>query len=235
MRRGLVLSLVLSATLVLGCSLLKKKRPAADEDESVTNAPTVSVGGTGAKNEKDILRYANETKIFDEPAIIGRDGVKAKTFPSTGADIATIPKGSTVIKKAKFFSTSILVTFDDPTTNDGTKLMGWIVPEALGPPPVATATATAAPVFTGAKVAPKDAGLPVDAGKPAAIDAGGGGGAAAPTALLQVVPAPGNRCPAGFALFPPFCRRPCNADKDCPPNAICTQGSFSRKTCAATR
>ena len=228
------IALVLSFSFVAGCGFLKKKKP-VDDDESITNAPTVTVGGSGAKNEKDVLRYANETLIADEPAVIGKDGVKAKTFPATGADVATIAKGATVVKKAKFFSTGVLVTFDDPATADGTKLMGWIAPEALGAPAVATATATATQVFTAPKVAvdagPKDAGAVADAGK-AVVDAGGG--STGPTALLQTNPIAG-KCPAGFALIPPFCRRPCNADRDCPANSFCTQSAGPKKTCSATK
>jgi len=232
------IALVLSFSFVLGCGFLKKKKPVED-DESTTNAPTVTVGGSGAKNEKDVLRYANETLIADEPAVIGKDGVKAKTFPATGADVATLSKGATVVKKAKFFSTGILVIFDDPATADGTKLMGWIAPEALGAPTAATATptATATQVFTAPKptaavdAGAKDAGVVADAGKPA-VDAGGG--STGPTALLQTNPLAG-KCPAGFALIPPFCRRPCNADRDCPANSFCTQSAGPKKTCSATK
>ncbi|HSO32495.1 MAG TPA: hypothetical protein VLT33_08265 [Labilithrix sp.] len=227
-------ALVLAFTFVAGCGFLKKKKP-VDDDESTTNAPVVQVGGTGAKNEKDVLRYANETPAFDEAAVIGKDGVKAKTFPATGADVASLPRGTVVVKKAKFFSTGILVLFDDPATANGTKLMGWIAPEALIAGPATTATATVAPIFTAPKIAvdagPKDAGLSaVDAGK-AVVDAGG---VVAPTALLQVNPTAG-KCPAGFALVGPFCRRPCNADRDCPANSFCTLSIGSRKTCASTR
>jgi hypothetical protein len=236
MRPTVFVAVALSCTFVLGC-VLKKKRP-VDDDDPVTNAPTVTVGGTGAKNEKDIVRYKNETPLGDEPAIIARDGVRAKTFPTTGADIATIPRGATVLKKAKFFNTGILVLFDDPATGNGTKLMGWIAPEALGAP-TAVPTLTTPPLFTPPKVAvdagPKDAGASVDAGKPVVVvDAGGGGGGTAPAALLQVLPTAG-KCPAGFTLIQPFCRRPCSADRDCPVNSFCTQSAGPRKTCSATR
>jgi hypothetical protein len=226
-------ALVFALTSVIGCGLLKKKKLASD-DESTTNAPTVTVSGTGAKNEKDVLRYKNETPIADEPAVIGKDGVKAKTFPSTGADIATIPKGATVVKKAKFFSTGILVTFDDPGTGDGTKLMGWIAPEALGPPTVATAphVLTAAPKVTPGDAGAKDSGIAVaDAGKPAVADTGGGTGR--PTGLIAALPV-GTKCPAGMTLVQgqqPPCRRPCSKDDDCPSGASCSQ-SGGRKICA---
>lgn len=235
------LGLLLSCTLIFGCSLLKKKNKdaGAEEDPPVANAPTITVTGSGAKNEKDVLRYASETKIADEPATIGRDGTKAKTFPASGADVATLSKGTTVVKIAKYFSTGVLVTFDDPTTGDGTKLMGWIAPEALAAPAVAQ---TAAPVFTataaktvvdaGVKTADAgvvDAGGAADAGKAGVADAG----AAGPAPLLQVLPTAG-KCPAGFVLVTPFCRRPCAADGDCPKGTFCTS-SAGKKTCSATK
>lgn len=222
-----VVTVALSVAVLGGCDLLKKKKNAGSfEDDPVSNAPTVTVGGTGAKNEKDVLRYANETVVADELGVIGKDGTKTKTFPGTGADISTLNKGVVVTKKAKFFSTGILVVYDDPATADGTKLMGWIPPEAIAAP-----SATTTQAFTAKPVAPKDAGAGVaDAGT--AVDAGG---AARPTALLQVIPSTGGKCPAGFALFGPFCRRPCNADGDCPANSFCTQGSNAKKTCSATK
>lgn len=227
-------ALALSFTFVLGCGLLKKKKP-VDDDEAVTNAPTVTVRGTGAKNEKDVLRYANETALADEPGVIGKDGVKAKTFPATGADVATLAKGAVVVKKAKFFSTGVLVIFDDPAAADGTKLMGWIPPEALGAPTAATGTATqvftAAPrptVVVAVDAGPKDAGLAVvDAGKPVVVDAGGPARPAGPIVAVPV----GTRCPPGFVLVQPFCRRPCSVDTECPTSSVCTL-TGTRKTCA---
>ena len=230
-----VVSVALIVAILGGCDLLKKKRNAGSfEDDPVSNAPTVTVGGTGAKNEKDVLRYANETAVADELGVIGKDGTKTKTFPGTGADISTLNKGVVVTKKAKFFSTGILVVYDDPATADGTKLMGWIPPEAIAAPS-ATPIPTATQAFTTKPAAPKDAGAGVADAAAAAVDAGG---AARPTALLQVIPSTGGKCPAGFALFGPFCRRPCNADGDCPANSFCTQtsnASNAKKTCSATK
>jgi hypothetical protein len=234
-----LVALVVASTFVLGCGLLKKKNDAGTDDPPVANAPTVTVTGSGAKNEKDVLRYASETKVADEPAVIGKDGTKAKTFPASGADVATLAKGTTVVKIAKFFSTGVLVLFDDPTTGDGTKLMGWISPESLAVP---AAGATAAPVFTAPKVAavdagPKDAGLAaadagaaaVDAGKAATADAG----PVQSTGTITALPGPNKACPAGmiFVEPPPLCRRACNADVDCPKGAVC-KSTGGKKTCA---
>jgi hypothetical protein len=228
-------ALVLACTFVVGCGLLKKKKDAGTDDQPPANAPTVTVTGTGAKNEKDVLRYASETKIAEEPATIGKDGVKVRTFPASGAEVATLSKGTTVVKLAKFFSTGVLVLFDDPTTGDGTKLMGWIPPEAVAAP---AATTTAAPVFTAPKVVvdagPKDAGGVGDAG--AAADAGkaaADAGSATP-AIGTITALPTNgKCPTGMTLVGPLCRRPCTTDADCK-GAFCTS-SAGKKTCSATK
>ena len=229
---------VLACTFVLGCGLIKKKKDAGTDDDEppVANAPTVTVTGSGAKNEKDVLRYASETKIASEPATIGKDGTKVKTFPASGADVTALAKGTSVVKIAKFFSTGVLVVFDDPAAADGSKLMGWIAPEALTTPSTPT---TAAPVFTAApKVAAVDAGakaivdagVAVDAGKVAAVDAGG---PVQSSGTITALPN-GGKCPAGMILVTPLCRRPCAVDGDCPKGAFCTS-SGGRKTCSATK
>jgi hypothetical protein len=231
------LAFVLACTFVLGCGLIKKKKDAGDDDEPPANAPTVTVTGTGAKNEKDILRYASETKLADEPATIGKDGTKVKTFPASGADITALAKGTAVVKIAKFFSTGVLVTFVDPTAADGSRLMGWIPPESLAAP---GATATAAPVLTAPKVAAVDAGAKVvvaDAGGAVAADAGkvvvDAGAPVQSSGTITALPTAG-KCPAGMILVTPLCRRPCAADGDCPKGAFCTS-SGGRKTCSATK
>jgi hypothetical protein len=223
---------LLACTFVVGCGLIKKKKDAGEEDEPPANAPTVTVTGTGAKNEKDILRYASETKIADEPATIGKDATKVKTFPPSGADVTALAKGTAVVKIAKFFSTGVLVIFDDPATADGSKLMGWITPEALAAP---GATPTAAPTFTAPKIVAvdagaKDAGGAVDAGS--AADAGKAADAGGPVQSSGTITAlpNGGKCPAGMVLVPPLCRRPCVADGDCPKGSAC-RVTGSRKTC----
>ncbi len=256
-----VVSLVLSCALLSGCALLKKKKDlAADDESSVATAPTVAVSGSGAKNEKDVLRYASETKIADEPALIGKDGTKAKAFPASGADVATLAKGTPVVKIAKFFSTAVLVRFDDPTTADGTKLLGWIAPEAFALPGAVLPVVPVVAGGLGGSVAGKvgalaDAGgLKNDAGGTGALDSGlavaarPDSGTAVPPAVspdagvvvratslpvLQVQPTSGV-CPSGFVLVPPVCRRPCKADGDCPKGTSCTS-SAGKKTCSETK
>jgi len=247
------LALALSASIV-GCGLLKKKKKTdpGDEDEPpVTNAPTVTVTGTGAKNEASVLRYAKETKLSDEPGTIGKDVTKVLEFPQTGKHVATLNVGTPVTKIAKYFSTGVLILFEDPVARDGTKLMGWVDPTALlAPTAAATATATATAVATGAGTAPKataaattavDAGAKAaDAGAPGkdAADAGAktadAGAPTTPPPQIQVLPTAG-KCPAGFELMGPFCRKPCSTDAQCPKGTFCTFGAAGKKSCSATK
>jgi hypothetical protein len=229
-RLSLFLASVLLASALVGCSLLKKKTG----DDDGLDAATVAVGGTGAKNEKDVLRYADE-EALDEVAVIGKDGAKARNFPGNGPEVASLPKGTVVKKMAKRFSTGVLVMFDDPVAADGSKLMGWVVPNAFD-------TAAPKPVWTppkitdaGAKVdagggadaggATADAGGggKADAGGNATADAGGGGGGggglAAPAFGRASVPPVGGKCPDGWAVTPSpgdgMCRKVCKADAEC--------------------
>src|SRR5512143_3848540 len=101
MKRAIAFGVAL--TLVTGCGLLKKKAAGDDLD-----AATVVVTGTGAKNEKDVLRYASEDKVADEAASIAKDGVTPRTYPGLGVVVATLPKGYAVTKIAKYFSTGVL-------------------------------------------------------------------------------------------------------------------------------
>lgn len=235
------MALLLACAVVSGCKFLKKNADGgADED-----AATVTVTGTGAKNEKDVLRYASEVKLADEPGVIGKDVTKARTFPASGAEVATLSKGTQVIQLAKFFSTGVLVIFTDPAASDGSKLMGWITPESLTATPApAVATNTVAPVFTAAKpvdAGAKDSGAIADAG--AAADAGADAGkaadaGAAPTtggAAITALPGAGGSCPGGFVLIqpPPLCRKLCASDLDCPKGsgAVC-KSLAGKKVCA---
>ena len=230
MKRRLAVACLWSlVALTLSGCFLKKKKPVDDDEPSATSTPTVTVGGTGAKNEKDVLRYANETPVSDIAAVIGKDGTKAKTFPASGGDVATLNKGAVVVQKAKFFSTGILVLFDDPTTNDGTKLLGWIAPSALDvTAPKPTVTSTAVPVIKPVAV---DAGVkPVDAGVAVVVPLPAGALVAQPNAQTKL-------CPAGMTLFTNqnLCRRPCVTDAQCPSGTFCTNGAGPKKSCAATR
>lgn len=213
---------------LLGCPLLKKKK--GDEDPG--DAATVSVADTGAKNEKDVLRYATEEPL-DEVAVIGKDGAKARNFPGNGPEVATLSKGTVVKKMAKYFSTGVLVMFDDPAASDGSKLMGWVPPNAFDvsapkpvwtPPKIVDAgvkTDAGAATTTDAGAAKVDAGAAVvDAGVATVKDAGGsggGGGLAQPDRGTVTVPAVGGKCPDTWAVTPAdgMCRKVCKADTEC--------------------
>lgn len=230
MRRvSFFLASVLFASALAGCPLLKKKQT---DDDSLLDAATVSVSGTGAKNEKDILRYAQE-EALDEVAVIGKDGAKARNFPGNGPEVASLAKGTVVKKMAKYFATGVLVMFDDPIAGDGSKLMGWVPPNAFD-------VAAPKPVWTPPKIV--DAGPKPDSGGSTTTDAGGGktdagggGGAdaggssasndaggggkipAPPTGRVSVPPTDG-KCPDGWAITSPGdgqCRKACKADAEC--------------------
>jgi hypothetical protein len=242
---------LLVAASILGCPLKKKKTDTVDEDEPIADAATVTVSGTGAKNERDISRYQKEEKLADEPAVIVKDSVKVKSFPGGGNDVATLAKGTAVTKIAKYFSTAVLVTFDDPS-GDGTKLLGWVLPAEIGTeaaaatgqpavvkPVVKPVTTSVVTLDAGAKdAALKDAGpaAPADAGKPVAAADAGAGNTPAPvsTTALFVPTGADGKCPPGFAASGGGCRRPCNADTDCPRKTFCVATS-GKKFCQASK
>lgn len=252
MRRiTITLASLLVAASILGCPLKKKKLDAVDDDEPIADAATVTVSGTGAKNEKDVTRYQREEKLADEPAVIVKDSVKVKSFPGGGHDIATLGKGAAVTKVAKYFSTAVLVSFDDPA-GDG-KLLGWVLPDQISAPsaPASSASATVAPAVKPVIKPPSDAGAPASkdaGGGAAAADAGGqvpavdagvradAGTAPAPvsTTALFVPLGSDGKCPPGFASSGGGCRRPCNADGDCPRKAFCVASS-GKKFCQSSK
>src|SRR6516164_8961451 len=114
-----LLALVVATTFV-ACPLLKKQGD--DAGDTAPDGATVTVSGTGAKNEASVLRYANETPLGNLPAMIGKDGTVARNFPGNGPTVATLAKGTAVAKVAQYFSTGTLIMFDDPS-GDGSKLL----------------------------------------------------------------------------------------------------------------
>lgn len=225
---------VLFASALAGCPLLKKKQSA---DDDLTDAATVDVAGTGAKNEKDVLRYAQE-EALDEVAVIGKDGTKARNFPNNGPEVASLAKGTVVKKMAKYFSTGVLVMFDDPVAADGSKLMGWVAinafdvaaPKPVWTPPKITDAGSSAKTDAGGAAPATDAGAgkadagggAVDAGGGAAkVDAGGGGGGGTaipqPPRGVPAVATVGGKCPDNWAKTPTdgMCRRVCKDNAEC--------------------
>lgn len=224
---------------LVGCSLLKKKKPADEDPSLVPDAATVSVTGIGAKNEASVLRYADETALSNEPAVIAKDGAVARNFPGNGPQVAFLPKGTPVAKLARRFSTAILIMFDDPSSNDGTKLIGWVTPsvfDVAAPPPVK-------PIVVPPK---KDAGPPptptvVDAGgggggNATVTDAGGGGGNASipqPAKGVQAVAPINGKCPDNWVVTEGMCRKKCTADKDCDRSTIKCVSRGGQKVCSS--
>jgi WAP-type (Whey Acidic Protein) 'four-disulfide core' len=236
-----VASMVFASSFV-ACPLLKKKGGADAGDDpsaSLADAATVAAAGLGAKNEANVLRYANETPLPNEAAVIGDGGAHARNFPGNGPEVAFLPKGTPVAKIAQYFSTATLVMFDDPS-GDGSKLMGWVPPKAFDvAAPAPTKVIVPPPVIKtdgGSNVvAVKDAGAIThdagavtvkDAGAPAVVDAGGGGGGSnsaipQPAKGVLAVPPVNGKCPDGWAVAESMCRRKCTADAECPRNTKC--------------
>jgi len=218
--KRIVTTLALGLVL-LGCPLGKKRSVDAGADPS--NGTTADPGT--AKNEKDIVRDpSKETAISNESAVVAKDGVEVKNQPLLGGTaIGTLGKNTAVVKISKYFSTSFLVTYDDPA--GGGKLMGWVAQESLAAPSTtstATATATWKPIATATVPKVVDAGAApvavVDAGAPPAAT----GTTPPPGAAQLFVPLPPNgQCPAGFAKSGPGCKRPCTNDASCPRNTFC--------------
>ncbi|MBX3218150.1 MAG: hypothetical protein KF850_39455 [Labilithrix sp.] len=250
---GLALAAMVLAASFVGCPLLKKKGAAeagADEEDpsaALADAETVAATGVGAKNEANVLRYANETPLPNEPAVIGDSGAKARNFPGNGPEVATLPKGTAVVKVAQYFNTGVLIMFDDPS-GDGSKLLGWVTPKVFDATAVAPEP-TVKPIVpvpivrvdAGSNAAVKDAGAPIaDAGAPAkdagssvavkdagaaptVVDAGGAKSNAIPQppkSAVAVAPTDG-KCPDGWAISEGMCRRKCAADTECPRNTKC--------------
>jgi hypothetical protein len=226
MKSSSVIAMIVAASFV-GCPLLKKlkkQEEEADPAASVADAATVAVTGTGAKNEANVLRYANETPLPNEPAMIGKDDTVARNFPGNGPEVATLKKGTAVAKIAQYFSTGTLVMFDDPS-GDGSKLIGWVSPKAFdAAPPPPTKVVVVPPRDAGGTTAPKDAGGPTptvtDAGAKAATDGGtkpvadAGATPSFPKGLTAYPPIDG-KCGDTHALAEGMCRKKCAADADC--------------------
>jgi len=232
-RLGVVLMTLILATVLLGCPLLTKKQ--GEGDPSVADAATTTVTGTGAKNEADVLRYPAETPLNNVPAVIGKDGATARTFPGSGSPVAVLPKGTPCAKVAQFYSTGTLIMFNDPV-GDGSTLLDWMTVTSFDTGPVPTTVKT---VFVPPKVvdagatAVKDSGTaptPVaDAGAPKVVDAGSSPVPACAAALPACPATADGRCATGRTNDNGMCRLPCKADTDCPRNTKCGK----KKLCTA--
>ncbi len=235
--------LIGTALSILGCPLRSRRDPSDDPGPPPQNAPTVTVTGTGAKNEANVLRYANEKKLLDEAAVVSKPDTKVREFPQTGKEIVTLGPGTPVTKIAQYFSTGVLVIFTDPQTGDGSRLMGWVDPAHLSAgapttPPVTPLTNTAPHIPPkpltadgGGAVVVKDAG---GVAPPAIADAGNAP-VVPPSNVRLVAPIdPGNKCPAGLIVMGPLCRKACASQAQCPTGTFCTAVAGGR-ACTATK
>jgi hypothetical protein len=238
---GFAIATIVLAASFIGCPLLKKKKTGDDDSATIGDAATVTVGGTGAKNEANVLRYANETPIANEPGVIGKDGATVRNFPGNGPVVATLAKGTPVAKIAAYFATGTLIMFDDPS-GDGSKLIGWVTPKVFdvaAPPPTKPVVVPPRIVDAGAVVA-RDAGVVTqDAGaslKDAGAttkDAGGGSGLPQPKPGTLAIPPVDGKCPDGFTVAEGMCRRACKADSECPRGIKCLSKGGT-KVCASS-
>lgn len=192
-------------TALLGCPLKSKDdAPPPVVDAGATAQPTGA-----AKNEGQITRYPNETILGGVPAVIGKDGTIARTFPGAGGQVAVLAKATPCGKVAQNGNAGTLITWNDPA--DGAALMGWVPNDAFqGTVP------SIKPV-----IVPKDSGAPAvqDAGAPTPppADAGAPQGDPCPVSC----PAINNQCPAGKKNDNGMCRKPCKQDSECPRNVKC--------------
>ena len=221
------------AFVLCGCPLFKKKSTddSTTDDSTSSSSGSTSTGTTGAKNEKDITRYADKETKCEGEMLVSQDVVHPRTYATGGTEIATLTKFAHVTCIAKYFASAVLVTFDDP--KGGGKMLGWVLPEQIsdGSTPLA-GSASAGPqavAFNGGIGKPVDAGIKTDAG---VRDAG-----AAPTTNTSplFLPLPANgKCPAPFQPLDSGCRRPCTTDASCPVATFCASRN-GKKYCSTSK
>jgi len=122
---------------LLACNLRGKKSDGGAEATTTTVATAdtaiVDAGPPApiASNEKDIKRFSDEEKIDGEVHEVEWSTVAARKEPVSGAQVASLKKGTKctlIAKKGK----SALATFADPKDATST-LMGWIADDAFVP------------------------------------------------------------------------------------------------------
>jgi hypothetical protein len=215
---GVFLTVGVLTTALLGCPLKRKS------DDAPLDAGTISVTGTGAKNEAQITRYPNETSLGGAPALIANNGTVARTFPGAGAQVAVLAKSTPCGKVAQYGNAGTLIMWNEP---DGSTLMGW-VPNGSFQGSVNPATIKPVTVAkdAGAPAAVHDAGgTPPPPPPPAAVDAGP---PAADPCPVSCTPTNG-QCPTGKKNDNGMCRIQCKKDADCPRNVKCQ----SRGVCSS--
>lgn len=224
-RLGAFLMTGVLTVALFGCPL---KRGSGDDP---VDAGTITVSGTGAKNEAQITRYPNETSLGGAPALIAKDGTIARTFPGAGSQVAVLAKNTPCGKIGQYGNAGTLIMWLDPA--DGQNTMGWVPNASFQSGPIPSTVKT---VVVPAK----------DASAPAVVDAGGGGavadagnnnvsakvdaGATGPDfgPCQNFCASINGQCPPGKKLDGKgSCRIPClaaTAAAVCPRNWKCTSG-----------
>ncbi len=246
-----VLGVVTISLALVGCDAIKKRLgrgadggadPSAEDAsaEEEGDAATKTVTGTGAKNEGDVVRFADEENIEDEEDELERE-LAVRTRPRSGAIVVTLPKGTKVMKVAKHLTAGVLIEFQDPQ-GDGL-LMGWVPPAAFVASEVPKAKSQLSQLRdAGAKAAgdagtksPADAGAKTaDAGAKPAADAGAAAAPGPKKTDITWQPDAKGICPAEFVLVMPLCRRVCTSDTSCPRNVKCVSGAGGGKKYCST-
>ncbi|MBX3206830.1 MAG: hypothetical protein KF764_17300 [Labilithrix sp.] len=114
---------------IVSCSGLLKKKGEEDAgleasvESEVADAEPEPAPAALAKNEGDVARFPDETKLDGVAATLQR-AYNVREAPPAGVVIVGLPKGTAVTQIAQRDG-SFLVIFDDPK-GPGTKLMGWV-------------------------------------------------------------------------------------------------------------
>jgi hypothetical protein len=81
-----------------------------------------------ASNAGQVARFEDETPLGPNATVMS-DGTVVRKSPESGAPVATLSKGTTVIELSTRNQQS-LITFDDPKGGD-VRLIGWVSENAL--------------------------------------------------------------------------------------------------------
>ncbi len=222
LRAWRVVAAVSTASVIVGCTLLKKLTP-ADAGAEPAPLPSASEGTTAteaaapaaAYNESDVKHYPDE-KPASHATLTAETAGEMRTQAGSEGDLVLFLKKGTEVDKVAEHGSSYLVVADDP--KDPTrKLMGWVSEATFG--------AEASHRHEGSL--PSDAGKAADAGAPmAAHDAGTGPSAPShASAVVCVKQSPPGKCPAGYVASGAVCRTPCTSAADCKgPDPKCNAG-----------
>jgi hypothetical protein len=125
-----------------------------------TPASTVSPFGS---NAGDVTRFQDEQPLGPD-GTIAKDNTAVRKSPGTGGVVATLPKGTEVIKISTH-GTEALITFDDPKDSNE-RLMGWVPETAVDESAPPSSPNAPLPPLTGEGGASTDDGGSYDGASP---------------------------------------------------------------------